>query len=106
MGQFENRLDVDSDRPDLAIYGRFHEVPTAGDTRVVYQQFDLPQLLHALRHGLDPLAGRQIGSQGLDAPACCGGLLCELLQAISAPGDCDHRLPASRERTRKLQADA
>jgi hypothetical protein len=63
-------------------------------------------LLHALRHGLDALTGRQIGNQGLDATACCGRLRCELLQTISAPGDCDHRLPASREHSRKLQADA
>jgi hypothetical protein len=90
MGQFENRLNVDSDRPDLAIYERFREVPCASDTRVVYQQFDLPQLLHALRHRLDPLAGRQIGSQGLDATTGCAGFLCELLQSISAPGDCHH----------------
>jgi hypothetical protein len=106
MRQFENRLNVDSDRPDLAIYERFHEVRTAGDARVVYQQFDLPQLLHTLRHRLDPFAGRQIRSQRLDVTACCGGLLCKLLQAINATSDRDYRPSASREHTRKLQADA
>jgi hypothetical protein len=63
-------------------------------------------LLHTLRHGLNPLLGRKIGNQGLDATAFCGGCSCQRVESISAPRDRDHRLPASREHARKLQADA
>jgi hypothetical protein len=63
-------------------------------------------LLHTLRDGMNTLLGRKIRSQGLDAAAYCGGFFCQRVESISASRDRDHRLPASRERTRKLQADA
>jgi len=62
--------------------------------------------MHALRHGLNPLLGRKISNQGLDAAASCGGFFCQRLKSIGPPRDRDNRLPGSCEDPRKLQADA
>jgi hypothetical protein len=102
LGSWSNPSVISSLRPKQLAARRhrasqrnLEKVAPSGNAGVVEEQLDITDLGSAANHCLHALRRTEIGNEGLDLTDSLGHLGCELIEAVSAAGDSEDRIPSS-----------